>query len=180
MENSNWTDQDEIHAYMNNAAEMNKVFFKLTDMITKHDNRVGKLPPMGIYYNNKMVEIYHYFQNKNVPYAFSKVNRTINSYFIILMKEAISILNDYIDCNNSLLSTSDIEITENMKKDLLNKYKNLCDKVLNFSIEKDAPKVIYNYFDGKNDIEKHNKYKEELEQLGIIYIEDDTTNKKAH
>ena len=30
MENSNWTDKDEIHAYMNNAAEMNKVFFKLT------------------------------------------------------------------------------------------------------------------------------------------------------
>ena len=180
MENKEWTEKDEIHKYMNNAAKLNEMFFNITSKIENHDRRIGKLPPIAIYYNNKMVEIYHYFQNKNVSYAFSKVNRTINSYFIILMKEAISLLNDYIDCNNSLLSTSDIEITENMKQSLLNKYKNLCDKVLSFSIEKDAPKVVFEYFDSKNNIEKHNKYKEELEQLGIKYIEEDTSNKKAH
>ena len=86
MENKEWTEKDEIHKYMNNAAKLNEMFFIITSKIENHDRRIGKLPPIAIYYNNKMVEIYHYFQNKNVSYAFSKVNRTINSYFIILMK----------------------------------------------------------------------------------------------
>ena len=71
MENNKWTDKDEIHRIMNDAADMNNVFFELTSRIKRYDNRVGNLPPIAIYYNNKMVEIYHYFQDRKVPYAFS-------------------------------------------------------------------------------------------------------------
>ena len=175
MENKEWTEKDEIHKYMNNAAKMNEVFFELTSRIEKHDKRIGKLPPIEIYYNNKRVEIYHYFQNKKVPYISSKVNHIINSYFTFLMKRALLALNNYLDCNNNLLSTSDIEEFEEMKKESLNEYRYLSDKILDFSIEKDASETIKKYLSIIKENDIYNEYVEELNQLGVNNI---SINKK--
>ena len=94
------------------------------------------------------------------------------------MKRALFALNNYLDCNNSILSTSDIEDYEEIKKESLNEYRYLSNKILDFSIEKDTSKVIYKYLENNNSTDEYNTYKEELEQLGIF--EDITSNKKAH
>ena len=167
MENKEWTEKDEIHKYMNNAAKLNEMFFNITSKIENHDRRIGKLPPIAIYYNNKMVEIYHYFQNKKVPYINSKVNYILNSYFTFLMRRALLALNNYLDSNNSLMSTSDIEEFEEIKRESLNEYKYLCNQILDFSIEKDAPETINNYLSIINKNETYDEYVEELNQLGV-------------
>ena len=184
MENNKWTDKDEIHRIMNDATDMNNVFFELTSRIKRYDNRVGNLPPIAIYYNNKMVEIYHYFQDRKVPYAHSSLNRTISTYFTMLIKEALKALNKYIECANNLFSTSDIELTEELQRMYIEDYKDLSDKILNFSIEKDISVAINvaldrmekeEWFNVNDDITEYNK---ELEQLNIPIKIEYRDNKK--
>ena len=183
MENNKWTDKDEIHRIMNDADSMNSLFFELTSRIKRYDNKVGNLPPIAIYYNNKMVEIYHYFQDRKVPYAHSTLNRTINIYFSKLIKEALTALNNYIESANNLYSTSDIELTEELQKMYIEDYKDISDKILNFSMEKDIPVAINvaldrleeEWYDVNDDVAECNQ---ELAQLNIPVKIEYRDNKK--
>ena len=149
-------------------------FTDVNHKINQIDKNIKQLPPIATYYNNKMIEIYHEIKNKNCDYAHSDVNIAAASYLTGIMKQAAKTLEKYVEANKSKISLAKRLMNKSVGQEYLEEYKNLCNQILDFSLEKDAVKAInYNvdklsklewYGDVNKNIFKYNK---ELEALNI-------------
>ncbi len=88
-----WTAVDELYMHLDRASCINSSFSDLINTIKKYNQVDIELKPIGIYLNNKIVEIYHYYERKGVSYDKSGVNRSIINYFVELTEQALNALN---------------------------------------------------------------------------------------
>lgn len=101
-----------------------------------------ELKPIGIYLNNKIVELYHYFENSNISYHESYVNQHIVNYLNLLIQQAHDILFDYFKFTNTKINLFRRLMGKKIGDEYLKKYNDICDKILNFSVNEDVLTAI--------------------------------------
>ena len=166
-----WTDEKELHQQKELANRLNEElvsnFATLRLMVSVQD-----LPSIGVYYNNKIVELYKKYKEKQVVYYNSFVKDSVDFYlWRQYIAPAIQALKKYENKANILAKKFlNFEIKKNLQK-----YNDLSQQLLNFSLETDVEKAINCKIDDmmsqawysggiNDDIDKCNL---ELQKLGV-------------
>ena len=144
-----WTKEDELQRNLNSFSNLTESIAKLSILIQELNPYIKKFDNIGNIINNKIIEIYNEFNNRNVDYSHSKVNRSICDYFTILLNEAITELEKYANVKNNKKNTKVSELVT-MKRFLLDKDK-VIDNLLSDSIPRKlkkrlvhiSPKLVY-------------------------------------
>ena len=131
--------------------ESEKCIDKFNVLIQKTKNIYSEglilnLPNIGIQYNNKIVELIHFFENNNMDFYDSELFYPISTYLITLINKGMSCLEfciNYIEEEKS-------KITYFPKRNKIfrvcnsriKEYKEIDDKVFSFDIEKDIINAV--------------------------------------
>ena len=175
-----WTDQDELEVIKENIDMVNNSTNKALMLL----NRIGlykeQLPRIGIYINNKMMEVFKYYRSKNVEFAHSRVKNAVYEYLMrYMLDQAIDFISSFYDKSIYEDPNNDKYSNPASHEDIEN-YIAICEEVYSFNIEEDVERAIDFYIDryvnprwytgGLNEeIDEINK---ELKELGInLFIE---------
>lgn len=139
---SNLTDEKEIKRIMDQFNNYNNYMADMIDSAEKVSSSGTKLPSIAIYCNNKMIEIYHQFKNSGVPYSSSFVNKCIEIYFCEMINRAFNVLVNYADKINKFRNLVKLSLGKSVCEEYITAYKTICDKILNFSLEKDGYELL--------------------------------------
>lgn len=171
-----WTDSDEINKHMEYAATIQESYVKIASLISQMDPRIGELPAIVPRYNNKMVEIYQFYEEKEHSYTHSLVSAAVNDYLLGLIQEAIGELEKFVNKNAGNISLIRRDIFhQSVGVKHIERYKEICNQISSFSLEKDIEKAInysidremkQDWYDGSvNDWV--DGYNHELGELGV-------------
>ncbi len=142
-------DEVEFKKSINYAVELIEKFNSITFNINRLGLYTGQLPNIGVYYNNKLVELYKYFKTKNQSFSSSMLGRAAGDYITRkIIGPAAKSLDDFTNSylhKISLIKHMLFKQTVNQKA--IDKYIDYSNQLLNFDIEKEAEKVINVYLD---------------------------------
>lgn len=142
MENI-WTDRNELDRINDNFDELydqlKKTIFNLRELAPN-----SNLGNFGLYAGNKMRSMYRRYKDNNVDYANSEVNKAIEKYFMFQYDNAVYALKRFADKLNSVGNYVRLNDTRNfiLSSPDIKKYKEICDSIYNFDIDKDSVTAI--------------------------------------
>ena len=105
------------------------------------------VPNIGITFNNKVIELYHFYENNNVDFESSKTISVILDYFDALVyaaAETLTGLTDHLSKLNKFFFKADI-ISNNIMR-ILDIYTRIDRKLFDFDIENDIIEAIHMEF----------------------------------
>ena len=139
-----WNDEKQIEYDMKQIRGINERTGAFLRMVSQFDDR--RLPNIGIYLNNKMVEVYRYLKEHKMPYFMSEFRSAIYDYLMSFVEQAYMAMNQYVNNINKQVL---VGIFDNIKKDedSLQKYEDMCNRILNFDIERDIEQAIRSHLD---------------------------------
>ena len=140
-------DEKLINRDMETAFRINERIVNYFSSLRRINNLSFDLPNIGIYYNNKMVELYNYLRKHNISYMHSAIRSSVNDCCMTIIEQAIKALQNFVDYLNKRMNKEISDDSLINPVDYLNEYEYLCNKLLNFSFEKDMEQAINNYID---------------------------------
>ena len=136
----------------------------------------GTIPNLGIYYGNKLIEIYKYLKNHKVGFADSHIAKAVEYYFsFAILTPATNLLTSYMQANTTYKARLGRMFGHQTHENDMMLYKNYCTELSEFDIEKDIELALdYHLMAYKESKEYINDMDEilvnvnkELQKLGI-------------
>ena len=167
-----WNDEKQIDYDMNQAYKINISIGRVLRLVDDIEER--RLPNIGIYFNNKLVETYRYLKEHNMPYFLSGVRSAVFDYLMTIIERAAMAIDRYAhNVNNQSVISIFSEIKTD--SDSLEEYENMCNKLYDFNIERDIEQAIKLHLDKYINREYYigdvneviDKTNDELKQLGF-------------
>ena len=174
MENG-WTDKKELERITNvfetEFDTIKKTIYDIKDI--DPDKKIGNV---GLYAGNKIRSMYKRYKKAGVNYGESMVNKAVETYFVYQCDNAIYALKRFLV---KVRDNIDYKQIEKSLKDYirtspdLQEYKDICDEVYEFDLDRDSVKAIEYALDNMpisfvfdvNEI--IDSFNQELKQLGI-------------
>ena len=170
-----WTDRKELDrincVFDEEQEELKDTIYHINKMVPS-----VKLGNIGLYSGNKMRSMYRRYKEQNVQYFDSKVNRAIEVYFMFQFDNAVYALKRF---SAKLQATFEPTVKQKILNEFvltspdIKDYKDICEEVYNFDLDKDVVEAIDYVLDnspiilgfGMNEI--IDEYNEELIKLGV-------------
>jgi len=167
---------DALENYRKMLEEMCNGILEQKLQIERYEKNSVSINPINIYLHNKMGELYKFFEKKNFSFADSAIMDALSCYFILIVQDAKEELSCYWDINNSVVRAFLHEL-KNKRYGIehIKKFNEICNKLYEFSIEKDCVGALNRVLDTYENLPGYNqhinnyidRFNYELEKLGI-------------